>query len=420
VGVQIDGTWWRADRVEDKVPGTLEASFEEVRLQLAGTFGARFLQPGGRYPLVYGVGQGKFVTLYDCESMGAAVAMPGDVRERLDVRRAAIGAHLASPVVAEARLEYEHLTSWTGVAPVEVTPVTNADREGLRLQHFAFPSLVADVDGLRVELDWAFSTGPDRQDSYVLRRWARFLIRPQEASELARIDEAGSWLQSLVTLATGRSNALTGLWITPPDNDQDAGARASRVQIFYPAIVNVSGAAMRFDEPFFRLSDIADRFEEVLQRWTQTCRGPLRRGCNLYFGGIYHPARYLNQRFLELCQAAELVDRGLAGSSKFVLWERILRLSAATPPAARRVLGHIDQLATAIASARNKEMHSPSDLMSGLRPSQLYVLTEQLRLIVHCTLMRQLGLDDAALDRALGGNRLIAQIEFMQAKGDEL
>jgi hypothetical protein len=34
--------------------------------------------------------------------------------------------------------------------------------------------------------------------------------------------------------------------------------------------------------------------------------------------------------------------------------------------------------------------------------------------------MRQLGLDDAALDRALGGNRLIAQIEFMQAKGDEL
>jgi hypothetical protein len=104
-GVQIDGTWWRADRVEDKVPGTLEASFEEVRLQLAGTFGARFLQPGGRYPLVYGVGQGKFVTLYDCESMGAAVAMPGDVRERLDVRRAAIGAHLASPVVAEARLE---------------------------------------------------------------------------------------------------------------------------------------------------------------------------------------------------------------------------------------------------------------------------------------------------------------------------
>src|SRR5204863_7958699 len=108
------------------------------------------------------------------------------------------------------------------------------------------------------------------------------------------------------------------------------------------------------------------------------------------FGGIYHPARYLNQRFLELCQAAELIDRGLAGPSRITLHERILRLSAATPPAARRVLGSIDQLAAAIASARNKEMHSPN-LISDLRPTQLYVLTEQLRLVVHCSLMRRLG-----------------------------
>jgi hypothetical protein len=424
--MQIDGVWWRSDQVEDKVPGTLEASFEEVRLQLAGTFDARFLKPGGRYPLVYGAGQGKLVTLYECESVGTTAALPGDVRERLDVRRGLIGAHLASPMVAQARLEYEHLTNWSGVAPVEVTPVTIDEREGLRLQHLVFPALAAVIVGLHVELEWAFyagpgDAGPDVEHTYLLRRWSRFLIRTQEPVELARIDEAGGWLQSFVTLATGRSNALTGLWIRPPASDADAERRGRLwLQMFYPAIVKASAAVLKYDEPFLRVADIADRFDDALQRWAQTCRGPLRRGCNLYFGGIYHPARYLNQRFLELCQAAELIHRGLAGPSRITLHERILRLSATTPPAARRVLGNMDQLAAAIAVARNKEMHSPSDLISALRPIQLYLLTEQLRLIVHCTLMRQLGLDDVALDRALRGNNLIAQIEFMRVKADEL
>lgn len=78
-----------------------------------------------------GVGGRRLVTLYDCQSIGQTLSVPGDLRERLDAARALIGAHVPNLKVVAARLALEHLTAWAGVAPMKVERMRLEERDGV-------------------------------------------------------------------------------------------------------------------------------------------------------------------------------------------------------------------------------------------------------------------------------------------------
>lgn len=146
----IEGVWWRADRPQEQLAGRLEITPEEISLRVFGSFAEGGLpnmtKVAGEYPLVYGVGEGLWVTLRGCVESELNVTMPGTLRSTLLAPGAHLGAHLRSFVVTKARVAFGYLADWAEPPAVSLDRVGEGSDESFRLTVPAAKRTAAQLD----------------------------------------------------------------------------------------------------------------------------------------------------------------------------------------------------------------------------------------------------------------------------------
>ncbi len=310
----LTGAWWVPDRQDSNVAGTLRFSHEDgVRLELIGSF--KELASIGttqRYPVIFGAGEGKAVTLQDCIEAGSRFSSPGIFTQELIARAAYIGRHIEPGGLRfrEALIRYSYLDDWINVSGFELT--STRDEAGQRQFHvaFSYPDEIVATTPLgsivvtssfrqsggrqKVEMTQDLSLRVEANEGLTLQDWQKRFIQP---------------LQNFFTLATGKPNALLYLGFYEPRVDPKAPRERPSVvkySLAYPG--SKAGRRPLAPEMLFTLEDVRSEFGTVLSRWI-TVADELDSVCGLFFSTLYSPSMYLEQQFLNVVQAAESYHR---------------------------------------------------------------------------------------------------------------
>jgi hypothetical protein len=197
----------------------------------------------------------------------------------------------------------------------------------------------------------------------------------------------------------------------------------------------------------FTYQDVADRFEPYLNTWFERSE-VLNPVFNLYFATLFNPRMYLDQRFLNLAQAAEsyhrrtsdrtileretfsdlrrelcaVVDaKGYADESaatlkskfnyinEIPLKERLRELLNSEEPLVRQLIPDPEGFVRLASDTRNYLTHYDDNLKDKAAEGfELYRLTEQLRFLLELLFLREIGFSAAERTSLVGRHQRYA------------
>jgi hypothetical protein len=311
---EIEGVWWRSDRPNNQVAGRLVASRDDVRLSLIGTFHEpEDLFGTGEYPLVYGLGQGRLVTLQGCIDAQVNVSIPGTVLQTIAAEAAYIGAHLQRFEATRLRVSFMHRPEWTEPPSVSHERIEGAAPGALRLEYRPPDAMTATLPQGEIQLVLTSSLKPSSYDDATLERHIFFAIALPEPMALPLIHRHFLIpLENLLTFATGNANGVVSLEIWPSREAGETPSDPRPVDVIYPQVARLPEAPARlgYDRLLFHARDLATDFGGFIGRWLALSE-ELESVCTLLFSQVRAPAPYSETNFLIVSQAAEVLHRRL-------------------------------------------------------------------------------------------------------------
>ena len=281
------GRWWRPERPDEKLFGTLHFTTQEgATLKLRGVFadipgGRKRYRLSEREEIILGEAKdGNLITLHDSIMSHSQFSYPGNRRtSEYLVRTFFVGAHFASPAhikFSELFIRFMYLQLWVaGIGEslqaripldnllLEVLPASQSPRPPwLPTMHFVF----------------AEPTPFDRADHYVTLLTKLLSLPAREACYPFEI---------LGRLSQGNPTFVQKYFSVPdmPNEEQ----KREYAMLFY-------------------VQDIATRFEHHIQSWIESAK-KLSGVYDLYFGTLRKKRLYEEMRFLSYTQALEIFHR---------------------------------------------------------------------------------------------------------------
>ena len=313
--LDLEGIWWLPSDESVKVAGTLRFTDEDgIRLALVGSF--KSLSEMGledSYPAVFGLADGKHVTLFNCSSSGERVTFPGYLKQELYASVGCLGAHIPTLddwKFGKCRVSTTHLADWVRLSGFKIDPQMEDGNQLHELTlRYSYPE---EVQAVLPDFTLTISFGFDLQIEPLrdVRLSQSVHVRFETKEELT----FDAWLSSLVrplqnflTLGTLKANRIERFMLTrlaPKASLKKADEKS--VEFFFPQPTNVALSAP-VKTPFhmpFTLKDIREQFTEVIERWYMVS-DELKSVCDLSFSLKYSAPPYVENRFLPLVQAAE-------------------------------------------------------------------------------------------------------------------
>jgi hypothetical protein len=312
---EADGYWWRPEQPDATVPGLWKVSETgDVTLTLNGSFEPpQIPQPMAEIPRLYGLTkQGHAITLVQCIPSHFRNSLLGYASQELKVIRAFVGAHLAADqeVFSGVKLEFSDLAAFVGrsglrragpPAPepgavglaqwVEVQAPTNGTVEGIGQFAIEFETEAAAAlsDSRLVE---ALSIGVQLAEPSDLRAITERVISP---------------LRDLITFAIDRAQDFKAVHLTAPGVVQDGGA-TRWIEFIREYIQPTELPSLTPQTILFRLPEFASGFESLLKAWLEL-HSKAGGAINIFFGCMFSPPTFQDNRFLLMAQAAEAYHR---------------------------------------------------------------------------------------------------------------
>jgi ApeA N-terminal domain 1/Apea-like HEPN len=442
------GQWWLPEHPQHKVAGVLTFSQSDIALELIGSLpreqsapdpssGEVVMQigPQSRERILGSSTDGKLFTLEQCHSTAFNFAFPGIATERFVPALILEGAvyEAGEPVVFdELSVRYTQLDGWVAATGFTSKPVADADREtGIDVSFRTPPSVEVALPDATVKVAFAWATRHKETEVSVTQH-ATLRVGFKEPTPLEAALVFVNQLGNFVALGVGRPVAplaLSGVILSSADLQLDPSKestpRKQEINVFY-RLMHVPRDRQPAQQMLFTLEDARDRFGDLLQSWFAK-QELLRPVVDLYFGAIYNPHSYLEQRFLSLMQAIETYHRRTSAETdlppeEHAHWlEEILeatpeqyrgrletKLKHSNELALRKRLNNVlrrcpevaKKLAHRVTTARNYLTHYNREL-AGEAPKgiELYPLTVQLQALVEMCLLLELGFTCEEIDR---------------------
>lgn len=442
-----EGYWWPAGSA-DQTAGRLEVGEERIELKLNGRFGPLTGFEGTEYSVVHGLSGSQQITLRQAWENSSTFGTGLPTQEFL-IGSVWLGAHVDVFTIIGLSLQLEHLAEWFELAGPRRTSAA-AERGAVTAAHVSRDPLRADLVNARITLQAAHiaATTPG---SLTLSSTAAFdaeLPEPRSYDDVDR--DVIRPLLNLVALATTRAPAIVELAVTVPaealaQTSRSRGAREVRVLASWLVRVGSDARSLLPGELVFHARDVAPDFAGAMGAWLRA-HETLGTACDLYFGNLVAPPRFLETRFIVHCQAAEALHAqrfpnlrmtredherrmkrvldaltpddqawvGLAirSSNQKSLRDRVAELARNAPASVQEIIGDVDVFAERVVRRRNDVTHGAS---LGGAVDELLALNEKLRLLLHAHFMRELGLNVDAVDALIAGSRIIRSARHFAA-----
>jgi hypothetical protein len=476
------GLWWTPSDPDEKLNGTLTITKGEPILELVGHFGRRLLSASKTeraYSLdladqerILGLTtDGKDVTLVDCSEapVGNTISFPGievgAYRARVAIFGHAFGE--GDPIEFNAvEIRASELEKWVGYTPFPVK--RHEERRGAVID-FALPD---DMEFRLTNGDQATLKFEMRTDGLgvvtteaTLRFTAWLGLRFVERRDLAGVTSAVWRLRNFLSLALGRTQTILAVDAYRDDLVDRTGHRIT-LHLFYGIPFNPE-PPKRGTLPWeilFTFGRVREHLGATLTAWLEH-HDLYEPVFGLYFGTLYNPSTYREQRFLAYAQAIETYDRlkrpkarrrpkdehkamlaeiyagvpvehhdwlkrELAWSNDLILAQRIEYVLSVCPNVAEQIVGTDENPMTKLKTVaetsetaaeafvrlakdtRNYYTHYDPDLKrkAATEPADMHRLTVQLRAVLETAFLLDLGFPCDEIEDALKRARRVEEI----------
>jgi hypothetical protein len=461
------GLWWTPSDPDEKLNGTLTITKGEPILELVGHFGRRLLSASETeraYSLdladqerILGLTtDGKDVTLVDCSEapVGNTISFPGIEVGAYRARVAIIGHAFGDgdPIEFNAvEMRASELEKWVGYTPF---PAKRHEERRGGVIDFALPD----------DMEFGLTNGDQATLKFEMRtdglgvvtteatlRFAAWLgLRFAERRDLAGVTSAVWRLRNFLSLALGRTQTILAVDAYRDDLADRTGHRIT-LHLFYGIPFNPEPPKRGTLTAWLEHHDL---YEPVF---------------GLYFGTLYNPSVYREQRFSAYAQAIETYDRlkrpkarkrpkaehnamlneiytgvpaehldwlkdQLAWSNHLVLAERIEFVLNVCPNVAARVVGPDDAPLTLetrgddepetaaeafvrfARDTRNYYTHYDPSIKkkAATEPGEMHRLTIQLRAVLETAFLLDLGFSCEEIEDSLHRSRRFEEIDIQR------
>ena len=469
------GLWWTPSNPDAKLNGSLTITKGDARLDVVGDFGRELLSERDRQrtysmsladqPLLLGITtDGRSVTLVECTEVSGTAHFPG-VATAIYRAAAAIFGHMFENdelvEFDEIEIRTTDLERWLGHVPFPLEQFdakndTQVARVGVtRPQNIEIPLANGDRAQLRFEIRTS-GLGVITTDAtlhYAAWIGLRFAQR-------RKLDDATAIIQQLrnfLSLAVGKPLTLLAVDGYHDDVRYQNGGRKP-LQVLYSVARNPepSPRAVQPQEMLFTFVEVRDRFADVLAAWFDH-HERLEPVFALYFGTLYNPSLYLEQRFVAFSQAIETYDRRrrpkckerdstehkqlireilattpqqhrkwlkekLAFSNELTLARRIEHVLDACRNVTTQIVGDegVTAFIRSVRNTRNYYTHwDPGGKRKAAIGRELYRLTLQLRTILEAAFLLELDFECERIEAVLERARRFEQIELQRDPAPE-
>lgn len=303
------GDWCLPGAPNGHVAGTLLIGADDsIELELMA-----FLtdgHPDNRYPVVLGTTrEGGLVTLQGVLQVGSDArssrALPEPVRfEKLAAHYAYIGAHLATPsdrAFRQATFSFTDMYEWVGDSGFRLDL---GALPGVAISYDPPPEPVARLDFGTVSISQGWSTISDGLRSRGIARNVAFRVAMDEPHPLEEwLSTVVQPLRHFMTFATERPNEVTELTFAHPDQESEPvpdqiGVRYERVSTVTPS------DPPRHWEFLIDCAKLGEELPVLLTRWFELM-DKIGAVIDRFFAPRYRPVTFIENRFLDVIEAAE-------------------------------------------------------------------------------------------------------------------
>lgn len=312
---EYQGFWWLPQAPEERVPGTL--TFDPVKgatLSLLGSFekglGNRhvLLQP----QLILGFSsKGKPITLLGCAETKSVrnLGSPGLPLSTFRADTVFVGHHFHKEEEVgfeKLSVEFLHLDEWADISGFELKIPKDQTLHPMAIEHKRPGTVTASVGEAEISLGFRAKL----KESNPLVRWASLhqtaylAVEYPERRAFDELSKIVHHLRNFLTLGVGRPvRPLAILGRVGPEGERP-------VEVYYRPVGTTDSAEKKVFPPqmLFAFHDLPGGLELPLNNWLDKAE-ILEPVYQLYFGTVYNPRAYLEQRFLGLIQAVESYHR---------------------------------------------------------------------------------------------------------------
>lgn len=310
---EMQGIWWLPDDSENYLTGILKFNSENgANLELIGR-----LSDFEEYETKIILGKtsdGKNITLYKCFEINSTISSPGFPTTKIYASIIFEGVHFNSEEdirFKEISCRYTNLDEWAWMRGIQIDiPTTNK----LEIS-YSLPSKV----GAKIEDGYEIEIYPEtklpslrlvEKESSIIQKIYVKLIN----SELNSFDEHLHKLQHMknfISFGVGEPVTIIDLF-----GETEVNRETYEGNIYFPK-VKIYFSVKKSSEEYkaiipsfmlFNLSYIKDDFSDFINRWFDRYE-MLNPVFNLYFGMLYNPDMYIEQKFQSLIHAIESLHR---------------------------------------------------------------------------------------------------------------
>ncbi len=458
---EASGLWHLPADLSRQVAGTLRYSRKDgLRLSLIGTLSdTSDYSKWEDYPLIHGVVSnspfGKKFTLVDCFRTRLSLGMPGLSTEEIHADWACAGYSLLDKEDLHfdgLRVSFSELANWiktTGINTCLVDEDGNAS--GMDIQYRRPEAIRLSLRDKPLRIGFGFSTSESLLRDVTLRENVSLAL--EDIGQLSCEETNQRYvhpLQDFFTLATDRPNAVEEMVVFSNRLKVQATGTPSPFHVIYqPIHAAEEDLQLRMaHHMLFTYDDVKDSFPEVLNRW-MTFSDEFAPFCSVFFGSQYHPARYVEAKFLALIQAIALyfgkarsadqrfhpalasAKQEIHGhfSEKHATWlSSMLPVEAEiglplnlldTLEANRDIMGPLIQgdmegfVGTVVATRNYCTRLEPRLRSQALREMELHWLTEKLAILVKACILDSLGISGEIAVKLFNRNRKYSHLRSM-------
>ncbi|TGM04810.1 hypothetical protein EHQ76_07110 [Leptospira barantonii] len=404
---RIRGYFWLPGqtREEDGKPGILNINGDGSHiLEVFGEFESS--QNPETSKTVFGFSEkGKEISLFQVTDNGWETSIPGFAISRYSGSYALIGGYyldMSQFKVCAVRLRVPYLMEWHGNSGF--AEKHEGDKDG-NFQKFtieySFPkTLKVQIDELKISIAPVFRIKGDRINSAELSQDTFLHVEMLTARSFVEI-----YYPSVDQILKFFSFAV-GIPIRPDKifayTEKIENQYLVEVYVTSAINKNISGRHIARQEMRFTFNHIGAIADQVLSSWLLNSQRILP-AINQYFAGLHNDNLFLENEFLNITQALEVLHRTLY-KGDFNFRERLINLCDRSP-VANKFLVSTEKFIDYLYDSRNYYTHYLEDLKDkALRGPDLYWLIQKARVLFEIHLMYELSFSESMIDQIVSQN----------------
>lgn len=429
--IQYQANWWLPNNPNKNFFGILHFTYNNGgKLELFGSFQDRFdTKLSEEFSILLGLSfNGKFVTLYKCAKVGIHDNFPGGVISTYYIKYIFVGhifQHEEELKFKCINIQYSYLDEWIGSSGFSINydgAIMNMRYEIPKNQEFQLNN------NFKIKIAYSVNYPQHnivQKDAYI-KQTAFISIISLEPISYENFIEMSYLIQNFLNL--GILEPVYPVKIIASYENMKTSDKKG-IEIYHRiGYGDIELKDIKTFEMFFTFLDIKNNFREFLNNWVEK-NNKLRTTYDLFFSLQYNPKMYLQQQFLNLTQGIETYHRCTYYNAilpeekhaeriinvlnvvdkKYKKWLE-LELAYSNEPSLRQRLKDIykmhedifkifvtnkKEFINNVIQTRNYLTHydkkNERTVMTGI---ELNILINQLKLMLHIILLKEIGFSD--------------------------